>query len=179
MIRIIAGKYRSRKLETPSEVITKPTMDKVKAGIFSSLGNSIYNAEILDLYAGSGAFSFESISRGAKNFVAVEKNKEAIKVIKNNTKILALECEYQVVEQDAISYLNEVEKSFDIIFVDPPYRYDYDEIINALMNSKVIKESTILVIESEKEIDLSQIKSNNIKEYKYSKTHVYIVRGIL
>ncbi len=179
MIRIISGKYRSRKLETPSVTITKPTMDKVKAGIFSSLSSEIINAEILDLYAGSGAFSLESVSRGAKSFVAVELNKQAIQVIKNNIKTLELDCDFSVIQSDAITYLNSVDKGFDIIFIDPPYKYNYEEILEALVNSKACKKSSIIVIETEKEIDLSIIKSNNIKEYKYSKTHVYIVRGLL
>ena len=179
MIRIISGKYRSRKLLTPDESITKPTMDKVKAGIFSSLSTELYNAEILDLYAGSAAFSLESISRGAKSFTAVELNKDAVKVIKNNIESLNIDCPYEVIQMDAISYLKEAEKAFDIIFIDPPYKNDYQTIIDALFASKAVKKESIIVVESEKEIDLSKIKSNNIKEYKYSKTHVYIVRGLL
>ena len=65
MIRITGGKHRSRKLATPETNLTKPTMDKVRAGVFNALGNHLDGKVVLDLFAGSGSYGFESLSRGA------------------------------------------------------------------------------------------------------------------
>ena len=64
MIRITGGENRSRLLETPNTTLTKPTMDRVREGVFSALGDAVKNANVLDLFAGSGSYGFESLSRG-------------------------------------------------------------------------------------------------------------------
>ena len=72
MIRITGGENRSRLLETPNTTLTKPTMDKVRAAVFNALGDAVKNAKVLDLFAGSGSYGFEALSRGAKEVTFVD-----------------------------------------------------------------------------------------------------------
>ena len=72
MIRITGGENRSRLLETPNTTLTKPTMDKVRAGVFSALGDSIAKAKVLDLFAGSGSYGLEALSRVASSATFVD-----------------------------------------------------------------------------------------------------------
>mgnify|MGYP001119717371 len=83
-MRIIAGKYRSRKLITLEGLATRPTLDQTKEAIFSSLGGYINDFVILDVFGGSGALSLESISRGAKEAYIIDSNPDAVKIIKKN-----------------------------------------------------------------------------------------------
>ena len=91
MIRITGGENRSRLLETPNTTLTKPTMDKVRAGVFSALGDAVSQASVLDLFAGSGSYGFEALSRGAKDATFVELNRETAKVIQRNANSLKRE----------------------------------------------------------------------------------------
>ena len=84
MIRVIAGKYRSRILETPNVSTTKPTKDMTRGGIFSALSFDIVNKNVLDLFAGSGSLGIEALSNGAKSAYFVDNNIELINIIKKN-----------------------------------------------------------------------------------------------
>ena len=84
MIRITGGKNRSRLLETPSSGLTKPTMDKVRASVFNALNGEIDSKKVLDLFSGSGSYGFEALSRGASSVTFIDKQAEAINVIKKN-----------------------------------------------------------------------------------------------
>ena len=88
MIRITGGINRSRLLSTPNGTETKPTMDKVRSAVFSALGDKIRNARVLDLFAGSGSYGFEALSRGAEYAVFVDKSRDAYLTLKENKIIL-------------------------------------------------------------------------------------------
>ena len=91
MIRITGGQFRSRLLKTPNSDKTKPTMDKVRAAVFSILNNDIVGSDVLDLFAGSGSYGLEAISRGANSAVFVDNGLIQFKTIKENLKSLNLE----------------------------------------------------------------------------------------
>ena len=95
-MRIIAGKYRSRKLITLEGLATRPTLDQTKEAIFSSLGGYINDFVILDVFGGSGALSLESISRGAKEAYIIDSNPDAVKIIKKNAENLGVGQELHV-----------------------------------------------------------------------------------
>ena len=84
MLRIIAGKYRSRILEQPPLSITRPTIDRAREALFNIIQNDIENSVVLDCFAGSGAFCFEAVSRGATKAIAIEKNPIAFAIIQKN-----------------------------------------------------------------------------------------------
>lgn len=119
-MRVIAGTVGGMHLFTPRTDI-RPTMDRVKAAIFSSLGDAIVGARVLDLFAGSGALGIEALSRGAASATFVEKNRLAVQSIERNlakTKLTGT-----VFEMDIFHFLEKaaVEGGYDFIFADPPY----------------------------------------------------------
>ncbi|MEY3431872.1 MAG: ribosomal small subunit methyltransferase, partial [Bacillota bacterium] len=125
MLRIIAGKFRSRKLLQPSLKITRPTKDRVREAIFSAIGPKIIDAVVLDLFAGSGAFGFEALSRGARFVYINDHNPDAIKIIEANKFDLKIE-ETKISQLDALQFIQYAVKNkiqFDIVFLDPPYAY--------------------------------------------------------
>lgn len=176
MLRISGGKYRSRLLETPSTNLTKPTMDKVRAAVFSILLNEKMD-NVLDLFAGSGSYGFEALSRGATKACFVDKSIEAIKTIKENAKKLN-ESNIKVYFKDAFSFLNESKDVFDIVFIDPPYKLKdlYSECINLLIKNNLLSENGIIVLESEGEVDFDKSIFNEVRQYKYGLAKIYILR---
>lgn len=176
MIRITGGENRSRLLETPNTELTKPTMDKVRSAIFSALGDKAKNAIVLDLFAGSGSYGFEALSRGAKKAIFVDHSLEAIKVIKKNALNLKHE-NVEIIKDDSLSFLSENTEKFDIIFVDPPYKLDvYEEIVKTLISHSSIAENGIIVLESERELEFDQSSFKDVRFYKYGLAKVYILR---
>ena len=176
MIRITGGINRSRKLLTPETGLTKPTMDKVRAAVFNALGDEVVSKNILDLFAGSGSYGFEALSRGAKFVTFVDKQKEAIDVIKRNA--LALnENRINVVYDDVFSYLENQNQKFDIVFVDPPYKLDaYTKVIELLENNHLLNENTIIILESEKPLDINEDNYKKVKQYNYGLAKIYMLR---
>lgn len=176
MIRITGGKNRSRLLETPNTNLTKPTMDKVRSAVFNALGESIVNAKVLDLFAGSGSYGFESLSRGAKSVTFVERGAEAISVIKKNSFNLK-ENDIEIARADVLDYLNSTEEKFDVVFADPPYKLEvYEELLKTLLERKIISENGIIVLESEKELNIEEDKFRDVRYYKYGLAKIYILR---
>src|ERR1041385_4891480 len=122
-MRIVAGRYRSRELFTPSGTLTRPTTDRAREALFNVLTNLIdfHDANVLDLYAGSGALAFEAISRGAEHATLVENNRKAIESIKKNAKRLDVQSDIKLEQVDVFQYLAGTPKQFDLILADAPY----------------------------------------------------------
>jgi 16S rRNA (guanine966-N2)-methyltransferase len=119
-MRVIAGVAGGIRLDVPKTDV-RPTMDRVKAAIFSSLGEEIINARVLDLFAGTGALGIEALSRGAATALFVEKNADAIAAIERN--LARTKLEGQIRRQDVFAFLRSTQtrEPFEIIFADPPY----------------------------------------------------------
>ena len=175
MIRIIAGTYRSRKLLTPKdENKTRPTKDMVRGAIFSALGD-ISGSTTLDLFAGSGALSFEALSRGTTNAYINDLDKEAYEVIRENAKNLGVTP--IILNKDYKAVLSTLDTKFDIVFLDPPYALDvYNEVINELLDKELLNKYATLVLESNHTLDIKRkAEFSKIKEYKYGYTFVTIL----
>lgn len=176
MIRITGGKDRSRLLKTPDSELTKPTMDKVRAAVFSALSFKVENAEILDLFAGSGSYGFESLSRGAASATFVDKSMFAFNTIKENQKTLKYE-NTDIIYKDVLTFLNETEKTFDIIFADPPYKLEiYSDLMKVIKERNLLNDGGVLVLESEKELDINIEDYKEVRFYKYGLAKIYIIR---
>lgn len=175
MIRIIAGKYKSRMLLTPpNNDVTRPTKDMVRGAIFSAIGDRIVRAKTLDLFAGSGAFSFEALSRGASFALINDLDKKAVEVIKENAK--NLQETPLIYNFDYHKCLQSLNDTFDIVFLDPPYAMDiYDEVINYLIDNSKVSDDAIFVLESNKDLDIDTTKYKKVKKYKYGYTLVCII----
>ena len=176
MIRITGGENRSRLLETPNTNLTKPTMDKVRAGVFSALGDLVKNAKVLDLFAGSGSYGFEALSRGAKEVTFVDSSNEAIKIIKKNAASLKRE-NIEVIQGDVLTFLSGNSQEFSIIFADPPYKLDiYESAVKTILDHHLLTDNGAVVLESEKELDFDMSQFKSVRFYKYGLAKVYILR---
>jgi 16S rRNA (guanine966-N2)-methyltransferase len=120
-MRVITGTLRGKRLITLEGESVRPTTDKTKEAIFSIIQFDIPNAEVLDLFAGSGQLGIEALSRGAKHCVFVDKSKESIGVIRQNIESCKLENSSRILNYDAEDYLKMAHHSFDIAILDPPY----------------------------------------------------------
>lgn len=179
MLRIIAGKFRSRKLHQPPLSLTRSTKDRVREAIFSSLSTTIINAHVLDLYAGSGAYGFEALSRGAAVAYFNDNHQDAFNVIHQNVKDLNIEHTVitQLDYQTCLYNLSKQGLTFDIIFLDPPYQSNFLTIsIEIIVSERLLSKSGIIVIESEQESSLLPEDKFLIKTYNYGRTFVHIGR---
>lgn len=123
-MRVITGTARGHRLKAPPHLKLRPTPARVKEALFSSLGDRIANARVLELFAGTGAFGIECLSRGSANVLFVEKDRRAISLIGENLQKTRLADRAEVWRADvrqALEYLQRDKKEFDLIFADPPY----------------------------------------------------------
>lgn len=119
-MRVVAGSAGGIQLEVPKSGV-RPTMDRVKAAIFSSLGDKIIGAHVLDLFAGSGALGIEALSRGAASALFVEQDRQSSAAIEKN--LAKTRVNGRVRRQDAFAFLRQFDspQKFDLVFADPPY----------------------------------------------------------
>ena len=176
-MRVIAGKYKGKKLKSPSSDKTRPTLDRVKEAIFSMVNEKIEGAEVLDLFGGSGAISVEFLSRGAKYICINDSSKEAISTILYNIKLTNEANCVKITLSDykkCLKKLNSLDKTFDIIFLDPPYASDDAyETLKYISENKgsLLKEDGIIIYELEKQ--LLKDKYDEIPNLECFKTRFY------
>jgi len=120
-LRIIGGKYRSRRLRVAARPGLRPTPDRVRETLFNWLGQDLSGLACLDLFAGSGALGFEAASRGAARVVMVEKDRAAVAELLRSRAVLGAE-QVQISAGDADAFLVREKERFDVVFLDPPFR---------------------------------------------------------
>lgn len=183
-MRVIAGSARRLSLKTVDSMDTRPTTDRIKETLFNILQNDIEDANVLDLFAGSGGIGIEALSRGAKEAVFVDNSKEAVKCINYNLEFTKLKDKSFVLECDALTGISRLEgrgKYFDIVFMDPPYNNLLEQqVLKRLKKSSIIDENTLIIIEAEKRTDFSYLSEEGYtpireKIYKTNK-HVFVVK---
>ena len=179
-MRIVGGKYRSRIIEFPiDEKITRPTKDMVREGIFNALGDMVLDSVVLDLFAGSGSLGLEALSRGANVAYFVDQSKDAIKVINKNIATLNINSAHVINANyvDALNNFKAGNTKFDILFLDPPYKMNIiDDIINFMIDYELLTNNAIIVIETDYDVSLEDVRFTKSKKYKYGKTIVTIKR---
>jgi len=150
-MRIISGTSKGRKLVTPKNWSLRPTSDRVKESIFNILREQIEGGMVLDLFAGTGNLGIEALSRGAKKVIFVEKGRHALRLIQRNLAQFGLEERSEVLPIDAnraIGILKQRGKTFDLIFMDPPYEKGLIErTLTKLSSHQIYHRDSILVIE--------------------------------
>ncbi len=173
-MRIIGGKHRGRNLVRVGKITTRETADMVKESVFNMLGGTI-DGIVLDLFAGSGAYGLEAISRGASFLYAVDHDRIAVKTIVENAKILN-EIEHVSVNlKDYQRFLNALEETlfFDVVFIDPPYDFIvYHEVLEQLDTH--LNQNALVVCESKKQIILEDEINSLVK----IKERVYGIKRI-
>ena len=123
-MRVIAGTFRSRTLQAPAGLATRPTSDRLRETLFNVLAPRIATARFLDLYAGSGAVGIEALSRGAAEAVFVERAPAALKVLRANLTRLRLTDGFQIIAGNVSGFLrggDTGDGKYDVVFLDPPY----------------------------------------------------------
>lgn len=147
-MRIIAGRFRSRLLQTPKGSSTRPTTGKLREAVFNICQSHIEGAQFLDLFAGSGAMGLEGLSRGASSAVFIDNNAEAVRCLRSNIDSLGVQDQTTVINGDVLAKLKLLEKrgsSFDIIYVDPPYAMGVDGISYSEKILRSIDEGALLL----------------------------------
>lgn len=184
-MRIISGKAKGTKLYTLEGTNTRPTLDRVKESIFNIIQNDIEDAEILDLFAGSGAIGLEFLSRGARNAVLCDKSKDAIEIIKRNVQKTHMEEKTQILNLDFETCLDKVKnRQFDIIYIDPPYvtKYILKSIEKIIAQGNLKKEGIMILETDDEQRILREIESEEVRivdKRKYGRaTIIFLKLGI-
>ena len=188
-MRIIGGKFKNKKLNFPKNFKTRPLKDNVKENIFnilshsSKIGVSIKNSNVLDLYAGSGSFGLECLSRDASNVFFVENNNDALKELKDNIKNLKSEKVSNCFPFDVLEFVKNFnlklyKKGFNIIFLDPPYKdKNYIEVIKSIKIKDMLSKKYILLIHREMNSENEINKYINILEKRiYGRSEIFFGR---
>lgn len=165
-MRVISGKARGKKLNSLDGITTRPTLDRVKESLFNIIQSKIEEANVLDLFAGSGALGIESLSRGAKTATFCDKSSDAIKIIKRNIEATKFTEQSTIINADYIFLLKKLAKQnqkFDIIFLDPPFAKNIATVaVENIINMDLLTEDGILIIETN---DLKR-EEENLKNNK-------------
>lgn len=185
-MRIVSGIYKGRKLLAPKGLKTRPTSERVREAVFSMLYGRVEDAAFLDLFAGSGAVGLEAVSRGATHATFVESDREALRCLEKNIAALEAEDQASIVKGDAIQVLKKMskqEKSFDIIYADPPYDKgqalktpDSLLVLKVCDTSGVLKNGGVLFIEERMPFDELHASLNRLTYQgcrRYGQSHVW------
>ena len=166
-MRVIAGTARGTRLATlAGDDVTRPTVDRVKEGMFSAVQFMLEGARVLDLFSGSGQLGIEALSRGAAYCVFVETDSGACKMISRN--LQAADMEADVVQMPAESYLSACREQFDVIVLDPPYHHGtVQALLPALI--RVLAPGGVIMAETEYGAPMPETcgRLHRKKQYKY------------
>lgn len=173
-MRVITGTARGRRLKTPDNYDIRPTTDNVKESVFNIIQFDIEGRQVLDLFAGTGQLGIECLSRGAAGAVFVDRDRDAISIVKDNLKTCGMKA--TVLQEDSISFLNHCGK-FDVIFIDPPYDSDlYESALKIINLVDILSEGGIIICEARREKVLPEMTEpyRKRKEYNYGKVKICI-----
>lgn len=176
-MRVITGSARGRVLKTLEGEDVRPTTDRVKEAIFSIIQFEIEGREVLDLFAGSGQLGIEALSRGAAYATFTDLSKDAVSVIKSNLLSTGLHKNSAVLQSDAMTFLRNSRKKFDIIFMDPPYSKGILQ--KALpLAAEVVNDGGVIVCEHPYGQELPETVGDFAlyRSYKYGKLGVTVYR---
>ena len=181
-MRIIGGKNKGKRIYLPIDNNTRPLRDLVKESIFNLIEHSkkfktdIVNANVLDLFSGTGSFGLECFSRGAKFITFVENYTNVLNILKKNISNMGAVSSSEIIEDDCFEFLNgekKISKKFDIIFLDPPYRNkNINLLIDMIIDKKILNENVIILIHRYKKdnIEISpKLNVLDIRKYGISK----------
>ena len=173
-MRVITGSARGRRLKTPENDAIRPTADSVKEAVFNIVQFDVEGRRVLDLFAGTGQLGIEALSRGAASAVFVDRDREAVKIVKENLR--ACELEAVVRQEDALTALGRNEQ-FDLIFIDPPYDAGlYTPVLEKIKSVDKLSEGGIIICETRRDEPLPALEApyGKRKEYRYGKIKITV-----
>lgn len=175
-MHITGGYLKSRKIESPKSVNVRPTLSQIRESIFSTLFSltDFQNKSFLDAFAGSGIMGFEAISRGFEEITFIEKDKKTYFLLKQNSEKLGINAEFLL--GDTVKILNKLEKSFDVIYVDPPYQSGlYNDILTIIQEKNLLNKEGFLILEHPKTLKITNQNYKLIKQKNYSDKTITIL----
>ena len=165
-MNITGGKYNGRKIKSPDEKIVRPTLSKVRMGVFNTLYSLMGDYEgksFLDMFSGSGIMGLEALSRGFERVVCFEKNKKVAEVIKSNYDSLGLAPELYI--GDSLKLAEKFDEGFDVVYIDPPYMSGiYEE------SMKSIKKANLIILEHTEDVNFEGY--NLLKQKQYGDKYI-------
>jgi 16S rRNA (guanine966-N2)-methyltransferase len=181
-MRIIGGKHRGRKLNSPASDHIRPTTDRMRETLFNILshgtGSGFKGAKILDIFAGTGALGLESLSRGAKEVTFIEKDKRSLRIISQNIADLREEGTTTIKSINAKKITDEI-GSFNYIFMDPPYNMGFiSPLLKTIERFSLLDQNGIIVLECDSNEDV--VIPNFlfiVKEKKYGNSKILILKS--
>jgi 16S rRNA (guanine966-N2)-methyltransferase len=165
-MRIIAGKYRSRPLQSLKGLPLRPTSDRLRESLFNVLGELVVGSHFIDAFAGTGAVGVEALSRGAKEAVFIEKDASAVALIKGNLALLQITEGARVLSVDVLPALRLLAKENSsggegrqILFLDPPYAHaaEYDRVLSFLGSATLFSENSLVIAEHRRKFELPEV----------------------
>lgn len=170
-MRIIGGKYRGRVLSSFKGCEIRPTADRVKESLFNILAPEIHGANMLDLFCGCGNIGLEAISRGADYVVFNDVSKDSLAVLKKN--LALIKSNAKIYNSDYKVLLQTIDMTFDIIFIDPPYKSDYGiQALKIIGERNLLTTGGIAVFESDKPFSDEIASLVKYDERKYGGTYL-------
>jgi 16S rRNA (guanine(966)-N(2))-methyltransferase RsmD len=182
-MRIIAGVFRGRSIESVRDLSVRPTTDRAKQTIFDILSNRIDfdGLDVLDLFAGSGSLGLEALSRGVKSVTFIDKARKSLEVLEKNVASLGCDAQCSVYQADVFWYLKNITHVYDLVFTDPPYKLDNIGVLpNAIYDSGILRNGTYVVMEHTREsvIELDEQKYEILRK-GFGQTTVLILKAIV
>lgn len=175
MLRVITGRAKGIRLDAPTKG-TRPLTDRIKTSIFDLIRDFIPGGNILDLYAGSGAFGIETLSRGAASCTFIDLSNEAIDIIENNLEKTNLFENASVIQKNVNDFIVDTKEIFDIVFLDPPFDDKTEPDFSGLQ--KIVKEDGIIIYRTvqNKRVELEKTELTIILQKIYGKSKVLFLR---
>jgi 16S rRNA (guanine966-N2)-methyltransferase len=160
-VRVIAGKFRSRKLKGPGFLTLRPTSDRLRETLFNILAPAVEDSLFVDLYAGTGAIGIEALSRGARQVILVESNAKAARLVRENLATLEIRDGAELMEADALTGLEKIAARHlvaDFIFLDPPYvrAPEHVSVLEYLDGSHLIAPRGLVIVEHHWRVELPE-----------------------
>lgn len=171
MLKIITGTAKGRNIKTLEGEATRPTSERIKEAMFSSIQFDIEDRRVLDIFAGSGQLGLEALSRGAASVMFIDSSREAMEIVKENLKVTGLGPAKFLVS-DARNYIRKASgrEVYDLVFVDPPYALECcSDIMRRLADGGMLAKGAIVVLESGTEI----IDPDKFPDFELTKTKQY------
>ena len=157
-MRIISGKFKSKRIYAPKNLPVRPTTDMAKEALFNILNHQYYfdSIHVLDLFTGTGNISYEFASRGCEKITAVDAHYNCVKFVRETSKTLQIPID--AIKMDVYKYLQKCPLKFDVIFADPPYNFDlvqFQEIVSLIFVNDLLEEDGVLILEHSKHTKLN------------------------
>jgi len=159
-MRVIAGKYRGRRLKGPEGLEMRPTGDRLKESLFGILSPSLSDAVVLDCFSCTGAIGIEALSRGARQVVFIEISNAGCRLIRNNLKLCGITSGARIIKEDVFGALRALGREgfqADVIFFDPPYDFQpYKDLLEIVFSRGLITPSALVIIEHQRKAVLPE-----------------------